>query len=77
MARRRRSPRGRRQQKQQQQQRLIIGAVALVAVLVAAVFFVANKQTVDAAYYKHVTPSELERIVQGNEPVLVYFHSPT
>lgn len=75
MAKNRRS--GRQGQAQKRQQRLLIGAGALAVVLVLGIFFIANRQSADAAYYKRVTPAQLETVVKGNEPVLVYFHSPT
>lgn len=75
MAKRRRSAGARN--RQIRQQRLLIGAVVLAAILVVGVFSIANRKTADTGYYKHVTPAQLDRVVQGSEPVLVYFHSPT
>lgn len=68
---------GRRGQAHKRQQQFLVGAVALAVVLVLGIFFIANRNTSEAAYYKRVTPTQLDSVVKGNEPVLVYFHSPT
>lgn len=70
-----RTPRTRQRQKGQNQ--LLIGAVVVAVLVVGAIFFVANRQSADAGFYRHVTPAELERVIAASDPVLVYFHSPT
>lgn len=75
MAKGKRSSRVRPRQKRQQP--LIIGVAAVAVILVIGIFLVANPSGGNNTYYKHVGPTELDRIVKGNEPVLVYFHSPT